>query len=63
MECYSLPQQRVHEYSGLGVSEDAERLRTPLAVFFGILLGSTSSRPEGEGPGDAALFASAAEGS
>ena len=36
MQRYSLPQQRVHEYSGLGVREDAERLRTPLAGFLSI---------------------------
>ncbi len=45
------------------VREDAERLRTPLAVFLSLLLDSTSSRPQGEGPEDAVLFASAAEGS
>ncbi len=38
MQCYLLPQQRVHESSGLGVREEAERLRTPLADFFSLLL-------------------------
>ncbi len=45
------------------VREDAERLRTPLADFFSLLLGSTSSRPNGEGPEDVVLVVSAAEGS
>ena len=49
--------------SVLRVREDAERLSTPLAVFLSLLLGSTLSRPNREGPDDAVLFISAAEGS
>ncbi len=40
-----------------------ERLRKPPSDFFGILLDSTLSRPNGEGPAGAVLFVSAAEGS